>query len=409
MTTFKKVADFDVARYMGHRSWLRKCVEGFLRNLFVGHNNAFPDEFIHGAFDWDGETIWTPCGYEHAFNIWSRFGQFVAHVNSDEAACQKTKDETRYVYRRGLIYANDIVFGDNRIVFCLEGHQGGSVRSIFKAKGDSAFDARQLTVSSNGEVLFKAGQVLNILSRPDVEATDFVTDSIPLGEGVSWFKLLENSQDGDSSYVGACAANKNTATRNEPGRILLISLKRKSVFNRVEVDGVQDFSRHPGKDELVVLGRKLSVLSLPDLKTINTIELPLTGKERNADSEYSVIRYSSNGDYLALAYAANGDVEIRDAKTLEIMHTFGGFGTLLPDMSWDRTGRYLACRYKDQKDGNQTELRVWDVRSHETVLRISTRNKLVDSFPVMAYRWSPLATELACLVDNQRIQIFELR
>ena len=405
MTTFKKIADFDVARFMGGRSKLGKYFDGFWRDLFVGHNNAFPDEVMCGAFDWNGETIWTPCGYEHAFNTWSRIGQFVAHVKSDEAGQQ----ETQYAYRCGDARGNNIIFGDNRILWCATSYKNVDVQSIYKAKENSTFDARHLTVTRDGSVVFTDGQMLNILARSDTGTAEFLTHKIPLDKGINWFKLLENDLDSDFSYIAVCTAKRTATALDEPNRITLISLKNNSVFNRVEVNGTQTFSRHPKKEEMVVLGQKLTVLSLPDLKTVNAIELPLMGKERNMNPAHSRVEHSPNGQYFALAYTAKGDVEIRDTHSLEIIQTFDGQGRLLTDMSWNSTGEYLACGFRDRNGREKIELIVWDMKSHKTVFRISTGNKKVDAFPTVVYRWSPLAAELACLVDNQRIQIFGLR
>jgi len=404
MTAFKKIADFDVARYMGDRSKLGKCVDNFFRDWFVGHNNAFPNEVMCGAFDWDGETIWTPCGYEHAFNMWSRIGQFLGHVKSDNEVNQ----ETYFVCRCDAANDNGIIFGDNHIILCAMGYKGASIKSIYKTRDDRTFDATHLSVTRDGAAVFTAGQTLHILTRSDEENTEFVKHTILLDTKINWFKLLENRLDSDFSYVAACVAKKSITALDEPSQMMLISLNSKSVINRVEVDGVQDFSRHPEKEEMVVLGQKLTVLSLSDLKTVNSIELPLTGKARDINPEQAVVQYSSNGHYLALAYAANGEVEIRDTKTLEVIHTFSNQGYRLPDLSWDGSGEYLACRFKDQQDQDKVELVVWGVQSRETVFRLSTRNKKADHFPAIAYKWSPHATELACLINNQRIQIYEL-
>lgn len=407
MATFKQIADFDVARFMGDRSRLSKCADGFFRDLFVGHNNAFPDEVMHGAFDWDGEIIYAPCAYESAFNAWSSIGRFFKHVQSDPGDID-ARQETYYVYHCANAAAGNIVFGDNRTVFCAAGHISTTTQKIFTAKGDRTFDAQHLSVATDGTVVFKSDQVLYILSCSDNAMTGYVTHTIPLGSGASWFKLLENKLDNDFSYVAVCETKKSAVTREESGKLWLIGLKTNGVINRLGIDGIQDCSRHPQKPELVVLGQKLTLLSLPDLKTIRSVALSLNGSTKNVHPACAAVTHSPNSRHFALAYAGNGDVEIRDARTLEMMHTLNGRGFPLPDMAWDSTGNYLACRFADQPGQTKTELAVFDIRSQEIVFKIAINNKITESFPGTFFKWSPHATELACLIDNQRIQVYKL-
>ncbi len=403
MTTFKQIADFDVARFMGDRSGLGKCADGIFRDLFVGHNHAFPDEVMHGTFDWDGENIYAPCAHESAFNTWSSIGRFFKHVQGDI----DTRQETYYVYHCANAASGNIIFGDNRTVFCAAGHTSTTAQKIFAAKEDRTFDVRHLSVMTNGTVVFKAGQTLYILS-PDNAMIGYVTHTVPLDSGISWFKLLENRLDSDFSYVVVCETKKSAVTLEESGKLCLIDLKTNSVINRLGVDGLQDCSQHPQKPELVVLGRKLTLLSLPDLKTVRSVPLSFPGNTRNVRSACAVVKHSPSGHHFALAYADNGTVEIRDAKTLEMMHTLNGCGVPLPDMAWDSTGNYLACRFTDRPGQTKTELMVFDIRSQERIFNITISNKKIEQYPDTVFRWSPRAAELACLIDNQRIHVYKL-
>ncbi|MDC8445465.1 MAG: hypothetical protein LV471_06000 [Nitrosomonas sp.] len=405
MANFKQIADFDVARYMGVRSGLSKCADGFFRDLFVGHNNAFPDETLHGAFDWDGEIIYVPCGYESAFNAWSSIGRFLKHVQSNHDANRKAC----FVYHCAGVVDGGIIFGNNRKVFCASVYTNTAVQEIFDAKGDCTIDMQSLSVTTDGTIVFKADHVLYILSRSDDAITGYITQTIPLNSRINRFKLLENERDNDFSYVAASEMIKPGATLEGTAKLWLISLKSSSVINRLEMEHIFDFSRHPYKPELIVLGRKLILLSLPDLKTIRSVALSFTGDTGNADLVNTNVVYSPNGQYFALTYADNGDVEIRGAGTLETVYTFNGRGFPLVDMAWDSTGNYLACRFAVPSDPTKSELTVFDIRSQEIVFNITTNHKKEQAgkYPETIFRWSPRTTELACLIDNQRIRIYK--
>jgi len=404
MTKFKKIADFDVARFMGDRSGMGKCFDGFFRGLCVGYNHAFPDEIIQGAFDWDGETLWTPCGYELAYNAWTRIGSFLEHVKGDS----DSQRVASYAYQLGATGAGDILFGDNLTLLYADKQKGTAIKSIFEAKHDRPLDARHLTVTHEGAIVFKTGPAINISTRSDEDNGVFTTQTIPLDAGMSWFKLLENNHDSDFSYVAACTPRSSPANIEKISKLMLIGIKNKNILNRVEIDGVLDFSRHPQKEEMVVLGRKLSLLSLPDLKTVMSVELPLKKKNKDGNAVQAVIHHSPCGQYFALVCAPSGEVEIRDAKTLEMIHTLNGPGFPLPDMSWDKTGKYLAYRYLERDNRKNTQLVVWDIQSQTIVFQIASSNEKDEDIPNIAYKWSPHATELACLIHNQRIHIYTL-
>jgi hypothetical protein len=161
---------------------------------------------------------------------------------------------------------------------------------------------------------------------------------------------------------------------------------------------------------LVVLGRKLTLLSLPDLKTVRSVELSFAGNAGNVNPAYAIVAYSSNGQYFALVRAGNGDVEIRDAGTLETVYALDSRGLSLSDMAWDCTGNYLACRFAVPSDPVKSELTVFDIRSQEIVFNITISNKKekAGKYADTVFRWSPRTTELACLIDNQRIRIYKL-
>jgi len=407
MTTFRQIADFDVARYMGIRSGLGKCADGFFRDFFVGHNNAFPDEILHGAFDWDGEIIYVPCGYESAFNAWSSIGRFLKHVQSNQHDANRKACFVRYC--AGVVDGG-IIFGNDRTIFSASVHTSTAVQKIFEAKENCTIEVYSLSVTADGAIVFKSGHTLHILSHSGNAVSGYVTQSIPLNSGISRFKLLENRQDSDFSYLAACEASKSAAKLGEPAKLWLISLKSNSVINRLEMESVLDFSRHPYKPELVVLGHnKLTLLSLPDLKTIRSVVLPFAGNAENADPVYANVAYSPNGQCFALTYGDNGSVEIRDASTSETIHTLNGRGFPLVDMAWDSTGNYLACRFAVPSDPIKSELTVFDIRSQEIVFDITINHKKdkAGKYPETVFRWSPRATELACLIDNQRIRIYK--
>lgn len=402
MTIFKKTADFDVARFMGERRGFGKCLDGLFRGLVVGYNNALPNEIVCGAFDWDGETVWTPCGYEPAFNAWSHIGRFLEHTKGDSSAQRKMF----YAFQRNKASAQ-VIFGDNRTVFCADGTRGLAAKCIFSTQEGQRLNAQQLTVAQDGTVIFLTGQTLMMIAPAGNGTKDFVTHSIPLDSGVNRFKLLEDKNDSDFSYVIACET-KPTGAHDQTSRLILIDMKNKGVFNRMSVPGVRDFSRHPQTSELVVVGNRLTVLSLPDLKTVRTVELAQQSQSDHTDPASTTISHSPDGSYVALCHGGANRIEIRDAQSLEVKTTLTGSGAALPDLSWDCTGRYLACRFIDQRDPKQAELMVWHIASQETAFRITTGNKTVDDCPNIGYRWSPHATALACLIDNQRMQIYEL-
>jgi hypothetical protein len=404
MATFRQVADFDVARYMGVRSGLGQCADGFFRDLFVGHNNALPDERLHGAFDWDGEIIYVPCGYESAFNAWSSIGRFLKHVQSNDDAGRKAS----FVYH--CVADGGIIFGNDRTVFSASIHTSTAVQKIFEAKGGSTIDAQSLSVTTDGTIVFKVDHVLYILSRSGDAITGYITHTIPLNSRINRSKLLENRLDSDFSYVAVSETIKSGATPEESARLWLIGLKSNSVINRLEMEHILDFSRHPYKPELVVLGRKLTLLSLPDLKTVRSVELSFAGNAGNVNPAYAIVAYSSNGQYFALVRAGNGDVEIRDAGTLETVYALDSRGLSLSDIAWDCTGNYLACRFAVPSDPVKSELTVFDIRSQEIVFNITISNKKekAGKYADTVFRWSPRTTELACLIDNQRIRIYKL-
>lgn len=405
MANFKQIADFDVARYRGVRSGLGKCADGLFRDFFVGHDNALPDERLHGAFDWDGEIIYVPCGYESAFNAWSSIGRFLKHVQSNHHDASRKVCFVRYC--TGVVDGG-IIFGNDRIIFSASVHTSTAVQKIFETKEGCTIDVHSLSVTADGTIVFKADYVLYILSRSGNAITGYVTQSIPLNSGINKIKLLEHRLDSDFSYVAACEARKSAAKLGEPAKLWLVSLKSSSVINRLEMESILDFSRHPYKPELVVLGQnKLTLLSLPDLKTVRSVALPFAGG--NPDPVCANAVYSPNGQYFALTYAGNGDVEIRGAGTLETVYTLNGRGFPLVDMAWDSTGNYLACRFAVPFDPVKFELTVFDIRSQEIVfdITINHQKETAEKSPETVFRWSPRATELACLIDNQRIRIYK--
>ena len=119
---------------------------------------------------------------------------------------------------------------------------------------------------------------------------------------------------------------------------------------------------------LAVLGHELTLLSIPSFKTIRSCELTVPRVETGS---LTPISHSPCGKYLALSYANNGEgkVEIRDAHTLDILYVLGGPQKGIPqsDMSWDTTGRYLACRFGIPQ--NKETLIVWDTKSQRSVLQ----------------------------------------
>lgn len=407
MATFRQIADFDVARYMGIRSGLGKCADGLFRDFFVGHNNAFPDEILHGAFDWDGEIIYVPCGYESAFNAWSSIGRFLKHVQSNHHDANRKACFVRYC--AGVVDGG-IIFGNDRTVFSASVHTSTAVQKIFEAKEGCTIDVHSLSVTADGAIVFRSDHTLHILSRSGNAIAGYVRQTIPLNSRISRFKLLENRLDSDFSYVAACETSKSGAKLGEPEKLWLISLKSSSVINRLEMGSILDFSQHPYKPELVVLGQnKLTLLSLPDLKTVRSVVLPFAGNAGNADPIYANVVYSPDGLYFALTYADNGDVEIRGAGTLETVYTLNGRGLPLVDMAWDSAGSYLACRFAVPFDPIKSELTVFDIRSQEIVFDITINHKKdkAGKYPETVFRWSPRATELACLIDNQRIRVYK--
>jgi hypothetical protein len=403
MATFRQVADFDVARYMGVRSGLGKCADGFFRDLFVGHNNAFPDESLHGTFDWDGEIIYVPCGYESAFNAWSSIGRFLKHVHSNHDANRKAC----FVYH--CIADGSIIFGNDRTVFSASMHISTAVQKIFEAKEDCTIDVQSLSVTTDGTIVFRADHVLYILSRSGDAIAGYVTNTILLNSRVNRFKLLEDRLDNDFSYVAASETIKSGATLEGPAKLWLIGLKNSSVINRLEMEHILDFGRHPYKPELVVLGRKLTLLSLPDLKTVRSVELSFAGNAENVNPVCATVAHSPNGQYFALVYAGNGDVEIRNASTLETVYTLNSRGYSFSDIAWDSTANYLACRSAFPSDPIKSELMVFDIRLQEMVFNITISNTKEEAgkYTDTVFRWSPRATELACLIDNQRIRVYK--
>ncbi len=333
------------------------------------------------SFDWDGKSIWTPCDCGLATNKWSaKTGEIIKRLGGGIIS---RNYKTLYVHLcgEGVIYGNGVALLFSNII------------SHPKVILEEPFEIHDIYATKDGStiILLKDDKHLTIIERSN-SSNDFREYSILTNNAGEKLKFFENTP-----------VNMSYIFRYSSQDLNLISLKEKSVVNSCTINGIKDFSKHPDKDLLIVLGDKLTLLSLPDLEIISSANL-----SSDRDASYGVINlicYSPCGKYLALSYATGGKVEIWDARELKYLYKFDGAGVPMYNaLSWDFSGRYLACSFKHK--ASEATLIVWDAVSKEEVLKTESS---CPSFNLKSppFKWSPTSTKIACLVGNKRIQIFE--
>lgn len=265
--------------------------------------------------------------------------------------------------------------------------------------------------------------------RRKSDNSDFDEFSIPLdvaGVGSkAWnLELVENTAgiglDNASKYIVGCSKNEfegeffgltnlyivlytnshGNVDLKDSKQLVLASLDKRQVLQTKTLHGIQNISNHPSENLIVVIGLELTLLTIPDLKVINSIKL-----EKTRNNSRAVIVHSSCGRYLALSYSIEGEIEIINAETLEIIFIFESLGIPESDLSWDVTGTYLAYRFYNNEQREYT-LVVLNVVSQQLVLRTASSAQHIPTISTV-FKWAPNSSAIACLANNKRIQIFE--
>jgi hypothetical protein len=406
MKSFERTLDIGVAKYTGSPGPI-KLLEGIVK-IFSGQGwNSTDEGHFTRTFDWNGYTIWTPCDCHLAANEWLlNTGEFSYRLKSDTMESLATM----YVFQCGMgcVFGNggQLFYGDKNgnLQRLLDTNSVFNIKSINTAKleGNSILLLKDFnTIDDAALILFERTNASEKFEEHKIQIDKkFFKDSETHSSYRSWnLKYLENRKSSLSyAFMYTTSSNTDLDTVND---LILISPSSKEVLKSCRLSGIQSISKHPGENLLAVLGKELMILSIPELDLIEKRKLPVT---RDIDAN-GAISFSTCGRFIALTYSVNGEVEIRDAQTLDIINVFDGYGRPQPDMSWDITGRYLACRFESRERHNPTVV-VWDTKSCKKVLH--TESSTTRFVPV-AIRWAPNSTKLACLVNNKRIQVFELR
>lgn len=397
-----KVLDIGVARYMGSgavkspfgRKLLGVFSSGVLPDTDEGH--------FTNAFDWNDSVIWTSCDCFLAANKWNvrsgeHYGYFLGKNQSYSTLITRACGD-------GAIYGNggDLYFSSSK-----------NKAQLLYEKGIIAIETIQTFKGWPGKVLLLTGTNssdfgVTVFER-DSSYSDFTQRTIHID------KQLFAKEDVYRSRLKVELIEKKSLVLlyrpvHKPGiedlqELFIIDLNTEKCIAHCEVHGIQNLSYHPNGEKIAVLGTRLSIRSTQNLNQVeNEIELTVA-RDENISSDYgSPISYSTCGRFIALSYAVSGEIEIRDAETLEKLTVLEGYGIPMSDMSWDITGKFLACRFMSRESGSFQVL-AWHVDSEREVLRVPASRM---EYNQPGFRWSTSNTSLAVLVERKRIQVFRL-
>lgn len=404
---FTRILDLGVARYMGKGArppeWLISLVSMFTK---PETSDTQPGYHVR-AFDWDGRKIYTACDCVLAFSTWKMDGSFEDHSAAHDASLTTT--HVRRVGSIGTLFGNgEQLFYASASGLIRLAQPGACVQSIDVSPDGCAIAAISREKSASLDV--------EIWSRSYAYAGEFKKEKVSLtardfpGEAASTLCIFEGDQR-EANLV--CVFGRSYGNRSEtakPRPIALFRVGEGTILGKAVLPGICSLTPHPMGKVVAVLGESLTLLSVPDLKVLKSTELPLV-REREA-CFYPPIAYSACGRYLALSYSINGEVEIRNAESLEILATLDDAeGLPQPDMAWDKSGRYLACRFvkRSQVHSNHWDahVHIWDVKTRRRAAKISASllgNQGVGSDN--GFLWAADAAEIAILVDEQRIQVY---
>lgn len=406
---FTKILDLGVARYMGKGAripdWLNSLVSMFAKTEAGDTQSGYHVR----AFDWDGRNIYTACDCVLAFNTWQMDGRFIEHIAAS--------DESRTTTHVRRIGAAGTLFGNGAQLFYQS--TSGLVRLA-----TSGVLVSSLSASLDGRVIAAIGREgsgsLDIMvwsrSNPYAEGFEKVKISLSRSDFFDAYSVALNVFEGAQSKAnllcvyGRCYGDRSEITK--PLAIVLLKVGENGILGKTVLPGVCSLMPHPMGKIVAVLGESLTLLAVPDLKVLKSVELPLV-REREARF-FPPITYSACGRYLALSYSINGEVEIRSAESLEVLATFDDAeGFPQPDIAWDKSGRYLACRFvcrsKTRFNHWEAYVHIWDVKARRYAAKIPASmlgNREIGSDT--GFIWAPDAAEIAVLLDEQRVQVYRV-
>lgn len=411
---FRKTIEFVVGKYTGdtHLSPAWKVLDTIF-NLFSKDNkNELGKEETINSFDWDGDTLFTSCDCHVAANLWnSTTKQLISRRSYTVNNFDRESWSTMFSIKCG--YSDGVLFGNGSHLFYSEKHE--STKKLNTGK----FNCNSVNVFDNGKQLVYLQEStsntpveLILQKRGPARGSKFKEQVIPIDEvvsnhkhmleylNVSVFEMVQIKQTYVCLFSRLILGNRDL---QEAQDLFLVNIHDNLSVKHKSITGIHHVSGHPSRPEIVVLGERLTILSVESLEIIQEVELPNT---RDTQCIFNnVVSHSACGKYLAISYAINGEVEILDSTTLEVQQILGGsFGFPQPEMSWDITGRFLACRFYGREHREAT-LVVWDIKSHQVVLQ--TKSSITNDSKV-SFKWCPKSTKLLNLIDNQKIEIFEL-
>ena len=397
--TFSLKLDLPVAKSMEPLSSFENFLMLF-QDLFSNESAVSDTDSGHvtRCFDWDGITIWTPCDCRLASNIWRvNSGNHVAYVNKS-----KESYATLGIHKLG----RNTIFGNGLTLYLESAHE--IVQEI--SADEMPYDIFKLSTARN------SGKEINTLLRDkdDIVIGVFRREMMSENFRYSQFKiesdqlvyklsswnidLLELSNDRNVTLIYSLARND---LLSEVRDVLLVDALKNKILASNMLQGVQHISPNVQKNEIAILGKNLSILSLTDLKIKR--ERPLS--EIRPNGEQGVLSYSTCGRFIAISYNFSGDVEIRSSDSLKVLCAFHGYGRPLTDISWNFTGQFIACRFSTREGKRHFPLVVWDVASQKEVLNIDTSVTYNDE---TVFRWAEHSTSIALLEGRKRVKVYEL-
>jgi hypothetical protein len=398
---FSLTLDLPVARSMRPLNGFENFLMLFQSLFDKSPQSDVDDGHVTRNFDWDGTYVWTPCDCKLAVNTWAiNSGNHLSYIN------QNNESKATLIAKK-CGYGS--VFGNGFHLYC------SSMNSIIQEIESELmpFDIYSLVVAKNSgkemvSILTKDSQLkLGIFLRDAASKpfkyhqfeikSEYISDNYSSNWNV---KLIEDS-DWRKSYTLLYGTTNNNELEKDRD-LMLIDLYNDKILAHQTLSGVQDVDLHPNRHKIVVLGKRLSILNRENLKVEVKTLLPTT----RPPHEKGVVAFSRCGRFISVSYNASGDIEIRDAERLNLLHSFSGYGKPFSDISWDITGRFLACRYKNRESRRRYLLIIWDLMAKKEILKTEASEVEFSNYGLM---WSEYSTSIGFLVNKSRVQIYELR